>query len=94
MDAGRCSVVVADPGYDGSAPDGTVDATGDTAWIFMSGMVDVRLGPVEVSTGEGMDLSGLTHTNNDFTVYAHRAFAATFESCARGGINVSHTTLT
>ena len=88
------TVVIADPGYDGSAPDGTVDATGDTAWIFMSGMIDVRLGPVEVSTGNGMDLSGLDRVDNDFTVYAHRAFAATFDPCLRGGIKISHTTLT
>ena len=88
------TVVVADPGYDGSAPDGTVDASGDTAWVYMSGSVDVRLGPVELSTGAGLDLSGIDRLDNDFTVYAHRAFAATFESCARGGINVSHTTLT
>ena len=88
------TVVVADPGYDGSAPDGSVDATGDTAWIYMSGVVDVRLGPVQVSTGEDMDMSGLDRSNNDFVVYAHRPFAATFDPCSRGGIKISHLTLT
>ena len=90
------TVVIADPGYDGSAPDGSVDATGATAWAYGTSMIDIRLGPVEVSTGPNpsLDLSGLNRSNNDFVVYAHRAFAATFEPCLRVGVKVNHASLT
>lgn len=90
------TVIVADPGYDGSAPDGTVDATGATAWAYGSSMVDVRLGPIEVSTGsaDALDLSGLDRRDNDLVVYAHRAFAATIDPCVRVGVKVNHATLT
>ena len=88
------TTVVADPGYDGSSPAGVVDADGSSAWAYISGMVDIRLGPVEVSTGDGMDLRGLSRTNDDFVVYAHRPFAATFDPCCRAGVLVNHASLT
>ena len=90
------TVVIADPGYDGSAPDGSVDASGATAWAYGTTMIDIRLGPVEISTGPNpnLDLSGLDRRDNDFVVYAHRAFAATFDPCTRVGVKVNHAVLT
>ena len=55
---------------------------------------DVRKFKSGMLTGEDMDMSGLDRSNNDFVVYAHRAFAATFDPCSRGGIKISHLTLT
>jgi hypothetical protein len=88
------TVVVADPGYDGSSPQSTVDASGATAWAYGSTMIDIRLGPIEVSTGSDMDLSGVDRRDNDFVVYAHRAFSATMDPCSRVGVKVNHAVLT
>jgi hypothetical protein len=84
------TVVVADPGYDGSAPDGSKDATKAVAWAYGTGMVDVRLGPVKVLPPGDTLMSGIDRTNNDFNVYAYRPFAATFDTCAHVGIKVNH----
>ncbi len=88
------SVIVADPGYDGSATDGTVDATKATAWAYATGMVDVRLGPVQTVPPGSELASGINRTNNDFNVYAYRAFSATFDPCTHVGIKVNHATRT
>lgn len=88
------TTVVADQGYDGSAPGGAVDATGATAWAYATGMIDVRRGPVKVLPPEDTLVSGINRTNNDFNVYAYRPFAATFDPCSHGGVKVDHTVLT
>lgn len=88
------TTIVADPGYDGSAPGGAVDATGATAWAYATGMIDLRRGPVKVVPPGNELVSGVNRTNNDFNVYAYRPFAATFDPCSHGGIKVDHTTLT
>jgi hypothetical protein len=80
------TIVVADPGYDGSAPDGTRDATHATAWAYGTTMVDVRRGPVETLG----DRRTINRANNDFDVYAFRPFAATFDPCCHVGIKVNN----
>mgnify|MGYP001582532132 CR=1 FL=1 len=85
------TIVVADPGYDGSSPSG-VAPVGETAWAYATGMVDVRLGPVELIPAEDL-APGVAWANNDFDVYAHRAFAATFDPCTLGGILVNHASI-
>lgn len=85
--SGLGTLVVADPGYDGSAPDGTTDATWATAWAYGSTMVDVRRGSI-FTVG---DRSTIDRQTNDFTVYAVRPFAATFDPCCHVGVRVDHT---
>lgn len=81
------TIVVADPGYDGSSPSGAAPVAG-TAWAYATGIVDIRLGPIEVIPAGDLG-PGVTRTNNDFDVYAHRAFAATFDPCCLGGVLVN-----
>lgn len=88
------TIVVADPGYDGSAPtQGAVDATKATAWAYATSMVDLRLGPVTLTPSDVAG-SALNRTNNDWTVYAHRPFAATFDPCCLAGVKVNHASRT
>lgn len=76
------NVIVPGVGYDGSAPDGTIDASGETAWAYATGLVDTRLG--EVSFSWGVDRS-----NNDVTVIAQRQGLAAWDGCCHYGINVN-----
>lgn len=80
------TIVVVDPGYDGSAPGGTVDATHATAWAYGTTMVDVRRGAVQTLG----DPRTIDRANNDFDVYAFRPFAATFDPCCHVGIKVNN----
>lgn len=80
------TLVVADPGNDGSAPDLTVDATKATAWAYGTTMVDVRRGAI-LDVG---DRSTMNRGTNQFTVWAARPFAATFDPCCHVGIKVNH----
>lgn len=84
--SGLGTIIVSDPGYDGSAPDLTVDATNATAWAYGTTMVDVRRGDV-FDVG---DKRTINRETNDFTVYAVRPFAATFDPCCHVGIKVNH----
>lgn len=45
------NVVVPGAGYDGSGPDGEV-ATAETTWVYATGLLEVRRGPVTVVPGE------------------------------------------
>lgn len=87
------TTVIADPGYDGSAPGGAVDATGATAWAYATGPIDVRLGPVTVLPAGELGES-LVRSNNDWDVFAYRAFAATMDPCCKVAVKVDHATLT
>lgn len=81
------TLVVADPGYDGSGESG---ASGDplaSSWAYATSMVDVRLGTAR-TTG---DPQTLNISNNDFDVYAYRPFSATFDPCCHLGVQVDHT---
>lgn len=77
------NLVVPGVGYPGSAPDGTVDATGDTAWAYATGIVETRLGPVEVN-------GGVDPTVNDVHVVAQQPGMAYWDGCCHVGINVDH----
>lgn len=84
------TIVVADPGYDGSGQGGAApDATGASSWAYATGLVDVRLGPVDVLN----ERSGV-RSQNDYVVYALRPFAATFDPCCHLAAKINHTTLT
>lgn len=81
--------VVADPGNDGSPMGGVVDADGSSSWAYATGMVDVRLGPIDVLAERNQ-----VRERNDFVVYAFRPFAATFEPCCHLAAQLDHTRLT
>lgn len=81
------TIVVPDAGYDGSSPAGVIDGTGHTAWMYGTGLVDVRRSKIDV-LGLGEFSTGINRANNDWTVIAERAAAATFDPCCLGGINV------
>lgn len=84
------TLVVADPGYDGSGAGGASPAAdGGSSWAYATGMVDVRLGPVDVLADRGK-----IRTQNDFLVYAFRPFAATFDPCCHLAAQLDHTRLT
>lgn len=83
------TVVIADPGYDGSGPaHGTPDATGATSWMYGTGPVDVRRGLSAVM----LDRNGI-RARNDFTVYGYRPFAATFDPCCHLAVKADLATL-
>lgn len=76
------NIVVPGVGYDGSAPDGTVDATGETAWAYATGIVDTRL--AEISTRGAHDPD-----NNDVIALASREAIAYWDGCCHYGANVN-----
>lgn len=78
------NIVVPGVGYDGSAPDGTSDGTGDSAWAYATGIVDTRL--AEIFTRSAHD-----PTNNDVTALASREAIAYWDGCCHLGINVDLT---
>lgn len=82
------TLVVADPGYDGSSPTGAAPgAAWADAWAYATGMVDVRLGRVETAG----DRTTIDRSNNDFAAWAYRPFSATFDPCCHLGVQVDHT---
>jgi hypothetical protein len=81
------NIVVTGPGYDGSSPEGDIDESGLTAWVYATGPVDIRLGAPKLtpnSAPQGFDLE-----LNTFALWASRPFAATFAPCCHLGINVN-----
>lgn len=76
------NVIVPGVGYDGSSPAGAVDATGETAWAYATGLVDSRLG--EISTRGSVD-----RATNDQAVIAQRQVIAYWDGCCHYGVNVN-----
>lgn len=72
--------VVYDAGYPGTAPDGTEPA--GSRFIYATGPVTVRLGPIEVR-------ETLNHRTNRMEATAERIAAAYFDSCVHYGLAVS-----
>lgn len=83
------TLVVVDPGYDGSAANGSVDESGASSWAYATSMVDLRLGAVDVLADKTV-----IKTRNDFIAYTFRPFAATFEPCCHLAAQLDHTRLT
>lgn len=77
------NIVVAGTGYTGSDPDGNVDVTYDTAWAYVSPVVNIRLGDTEVITN-------FDHDNNEHVVIAFKPAAVYHDDCCVYGINVDH----
>jgi hypothetical protein len=81
------NVIVPGVGYPGTAPGGALDATGDTAWAYATGIVDTRLGDIFIPSNpwELFDLD-----DNSQKVIAQRAAVAYWDGCCHLGINVDH----
>lgn len=80
--------IVADAGYDGSDPDGDVDASGDTAYAYATGLVDVRLGPVVPVPSLGVIADALDRGSNDWQFQTQRLASAMWDLCCHAGIRV------
>lgn len=81
------NIVVPGGGYDGSSPEGEIDETGETAWAYATGMIDLRRGPVRIlgATPE----TGIDRQQNSWETRAERLVGITLDPCCRAGINVN-----
>lgn len=82
----RDTIVVPGEGYTGSSPAGVVDATGDTAWAYATGMIEAFRGPVELLRPSSPELT----THNLRTSIAVRRYALLIDPCVYVGIKVQH----
>lgn len=74
-------IVVADAGYPGTGPAGSGDD-----WMYATGPVAARLGPINADVAPA---STVDRTMNTRTVIADRLFAVTFDPCVHFAINVT-----
>jgi hypothetical protein len=79
------TIVVPDAGYPGTAPVGTTDLA-LVSWAYATGIVDVRLGPVEVLPEDIKE--AIDRSTNTVEYRAERMAAATFNPCCLGAIGV------
>jgi hypothetical protein len=79
------AVVVADPGYPGTGPDGS-GGTAPGTWCYATGMVTKRVDTLEtfVAPAQTVDRSA-----NLRQVWAQRLFAASFDSCCHFAMQIS-----
>lgn len=73
------AVVIPDPGYPGTGPAGTGDS-----WLFATGPVAVRLGPVSADTS---DAGTVRRQINSRSIIASRLFVIGFDPCVHFAIN-------
>lgn len=83
---GLGNIVIPGTGYDGSSPDGVVDATGDTAWAYATLPIDVRLSEVQVTSSRTIE--SVDPTNNVQYATAYRFGAVAFDPCVLIGANL------
>jgi hypothetical protein len=77
-----------DDGYDGSDPDGNVDATGETAWAYATGIVPVWTGAIRTIPDEGDLAAALDRSLNTIEWRVERPTLAMFDGCVHAGVNV------
>lgn len=70
--------VVAGVGYTGTSPTGS-QPTGTQAWMYATGPVTVRLGPIEITPGE--EAQSVNTSINETVYYAERIAAPLLDSC-------------
>lgn len=78
---------IADSGYDGSAPDGTVDSTGNTQWVYATGTVGVAQGDIIINPEK--ESQALDRATNTLTYTAQQTVVAAWDGCCHLGINVN-----
>ena len=79
------NIVVADAGYDGSAPGGGA-ASGGEAWVYATGQVNVYLGDIDMNPNAADSaqqlLAGALNTrNNEVQVFAQRLALVQWDPC-------------
>lgn len=74
-------ILIGDAGYPGTGPDGTGEN-----WIYGTGPVAVRLGPVSAVVDPRATVDRETNTRQ---VWADRMFAVTFDPCAHTAMQVT-----
>lgn len=84
------SIVIADAGYPGTAPDGTTDTEGH--WAYGTGIVDVRRSAITVLGAN--EAEQINRRTNHHEVIAERMAAATFDPCVRTAVLVQLTSCT
>lgn len=73
------NIVVADAGYDGSAPDNHAQDL-NTQWIYATSMIRVLLGQPEVPAFAAME-GTIERTKNTVTIYASRLALIQWDAC-------------
>jgi len=82
------NIVVPGAGYDGGGPGGTApDPTGETAWAYATGIVEVRQADVTILPGS-LD-EALDRASNTIAWRAERTVAAWWDGCVSSAINVN-----
>lgn len=72
------NVLISDGGYPGSSPDGDVDATGASTWVYATTPPVVLLSPLQLDPDEQSRVDRATNTR---TTWAARVVAALFDPC-------------
>lgn len=80
------TVVVADAGYDGSGPNGEAPTDGHQ-WAYGTGMVQVRLGPVQIVPGS--EAEAVDRSDNTITVWVNRLASANWDRRAHVAAEVN-----
>jgi hypothetical protein len=80
--------IVAGAGYDGSDPDGDVDTSGETAYAYATGLVDVKLGDIVLLPSLDAIEEAVSRTDNRVQWIAERVFGATWDGCCHAGVRV------
>lgn len=81
------TIVVTGPGYDGSAPNGTIGDT--TRWAYATPLVFGGLTQPKVLDPVFREMD---RTNNQVPVYAERTIVFGWDPCCRVGVNIDLTT--
>ncbi len=81
---GLGTAVIVGSGYTGASPAGVVDATKETAYAYVTGQVQYRLGATQVFGDE----RSIDRAQNTWTVRAERIAQATFDPCVQAGIRI------
>ena len=79
------AVVVADPGYPGTGPDGSA-GTPPGVWCYATGPVIKRVDEIVAINEASVTLDRRT---NQRTIWAERMFAATFDPCCHFALQIS-----
>jgi hypothetical protein len=85
---GMDNIIVPGAGYDGGGPGGTApDPTGETAWAYASGIIEVRRSDVSILPGSLEE--ALDRAANLIEWRAERTVAAWWDGCVSSAINVN-----
>lgn len=78
------TIVVPGAGYDGSGP--YAAASEGSIWAYGTGIVDVRLGEIQIYGGPNRE--GLDRTTNDIEIRAERKALASWDGCCHVAVEI------